>query len=479
MRIYFLLIILLSFSFTSFAQKAKIEVEIKGGANDTVFLVHHFDKKFIVDDTLKLNNQGKATIKSDTLLKEGLYALYLPSKKSIDFIIGDKQNIKIYTSKTNPRKDFKIVGSKQTEIFNEYVKLISSRSPKIRALHSKLKEARTKKQSTKAIEEEIKKVDNEVINFMNKTINDNKGTFLALFLESTAPPAKMPDFEKQVPKNVKDRKMKVWRKRYEFQRDHFINTKSLSDERILRTPTFKDKLDAYFNKVIIQVPDTVCVEIDKFVAHAKSSDRVYRYVLQFIMNNCLRSKIMGMEKAFMHVAQKYFLSNPKYWNDQKFIKKIAERAMHYRYNLIGMKAKNLTLDTPDGEKVSMHQIESEYTVLLFWEPDCGHCKTSTPKLYNEVFLNFEDKGVTFYAVYIQNKPKEWLEFIKKHSLDGWINCYDKNNITGFKLYYNVETTPVIYLLDKDKKIIAKNISVDTLKEILEERINKKKKITKS
>ncbi len=76
-----------------------------------------------------------------------------------------------------------------------------------------------------------------------------------------------------------------------------------------------------------------------------------------------------------------------------------------------------------------------------------------------------------FAVYTQGDQPKWMDYITKNELN-WINVWDPTFSSNFRNLYDIYATPVIYVLDKNKKILAKRISVDTLERILEEELKK-------
>jgi hypothetical protein len=75
--------------------------------------------------------------------------------------------------------------------------------------------------------------------------------------------------------------------------------------------------------------------------------------------------------------------------------------------------------------------------------------------------SLKSKGVEVYAVDIADDEAKWKKFIKEKNLD-WFNVHDKYHTYFFHQLYDIYSTPVIYLLDENKKIKAKRIDVDQL-----------------
>ena len=114
----------------------------------------------------------------------------------------------------------------------------------------------------------------------------------------------------------------------------------------------------------------------------------------------------------------------------------------------------------------LYSIKADYTVLVFWDIDCGHCQVEIPKLlkaYHE--LKKENKDVKVLSVYTQQEADKYQKFIKEKELD-WINVYDGAHFNNIPEKYDVYSTPVIYVLDKNKVIKAKKIGAEQLKDII-------------
>jgi thiol-disulfide isomerase/thioredoxin len=112
-------------------------------------------------------------------------------------------------------------------------------------------------------------------------------------------------------------------------------------------------------------------------------------------------------------------------------------------------------------------------LLYFWEADCGHCKKSTPKLY-EVFEKYKDQGVEVLAVHVINSiegKEKWIDFINEYELLDWTNCWSPHN-NDFRTDYNLLSFPQLFLLDEDKKIIAKGLAPEQVGEILDRLLKK-------
>jgi thiol-disulfide isomerase/thioredoxin len=118
------------------------------------------------------------------------------------------------------------------------------------------------------------------------------------------------------------------------------------------------------------------------------------------------------------------------------------------------------MDSYKGIFVSLYDIEKDFTILYFWEPDCGFCKESTPKLI-DFYEKAKNENIEIFAVCTTSDKAKWSDYIEENKLT-WINGWDPERRSHFDSYYNVQSTPMVYILDKNKKIIAKKLAVEEI-----------------
>jgi thioredoxin-related protein len=172
------------------------------------------------------------------------------------------------------------------------------------------------------------------------------------------------------------------------------------------------------------------------------------------------------------IAEDWYLNGKASWADTTLLGKMRERVEKITPNKLGALAYNMQrMQSYDDKYWNMHNVNAKYLVLIFYEPSCGHCKKEVPKLVKEYTDTLKDMGVKVFAVYTQYDKEEWHKFIneKGMDIDGWYNVWDgPYPHSNFRNYYDIYSTPLIFVLDKDKKIIAKRIGVENIKEFLEQ-----------
>jgi peroxiredoxin len=143
---------------------------------------------------------------------------------------------------------------------------------------------------------------------------------------------------------------------------------------------------------------------------------------------------------------------------------LTNRANIVRPLLLGEPAPNMILIDTTEKLTSLYSLKAKYTLVLFWDYDCGICKreiTELKKLYAENQL-----GMEVFAVSVNGDLAKWKKAINDHQMP-WINVNGTRSATpDFHDLYDIHGTPVLYLLDSDKKIVAKRIGAEQIPDLI-------------
>jgi thiol-disulfide isomerase/thioredoxin len=271
-------------------------------------------------------------------------------------------------------------------------------------------------------------------------------------------PIDIPDFP--VPIGFANPDSVRWVRNYNYNKDHFFDNIDLNDERLLRTPLLYARLDAFFSSVLIQAPDTINKEIDKLIKKCSGNHKIFQFISVYLFNHFRESEIMGQDAVMVKIADDIYLSGKADWVSKEFKDDLRKQIDLMRPNLIGKKAENLVMDSYNGIFVSLYDVEKDFTILYFWEPNCGHCQEATPKL--KVYYDKpKDYSLEVFAVCTTSDKAKWTKYIEDNKLT-WINGWDPKRSSHFDYYYNIQSTPTVYILDKNKKIIAKKLGVEEI-----------------
>ncbi len=482
-------LLMLCFSLAGFSQKNAYEIKLKvnGMKDSTCFLIDYYGKWQRYNDTAQFNSEGVVIFSGTKKKHGGIYSVYTGGKVLFEIVVNNEKVIDLETDTSDYIQHMKVNKSKENEIFLGHMKFITEKQKESEPYRKKLSSAEVSDKEKKEINQKLIDIGKDVNNYRLDIIKKYPDLFVSVIFKTMKEP-EAPKFE-EIKNDSLQRLL-----RYEYIRGHFFDDVDFADERINYTPLYHNKLDKYFKNIVYPVPDSIIKEVDIIVAKAKANDEIFKYTVHHLLSYYEQSKIMGMDAIFSHIGLNYYTHELAFWADSAQIEKVQDRARKLSPLLIGKPAINLSLlDTSGNKWVNMYKVQAEYTVLVFWDPDCGHCKKELPKLahYMDSIKNILD--IKVYSV-SSHHSEEWKKFIRDEKLD-FINVavpqevYEDQQkateyiIKGFtdlkslnyNTTYDIFTTPQIYLLDKSKKIIAKQLDTGLLKTVLDKEQDRKKK----
>ncbi|MEO5651140.1 MAG: thioredoxin-like domain-containing protein, partial [Ginsengibacter sp.] len=267
---------------------------------------------------------------------------------------------------------------------------------------------------------------------------------------------------------------------YQYYKKHYWDGITFMDDRIIRTPFFLPKVERYFREIVSPAPDSTIKDADYLLLLARSSPEMFKFLLNWLTDEYFNPKYMGQDAVFVHLFEKYHSKGVSSWLNEKQLTAISNRAYMVMSNLIGEPAANLEMVDSAGVFSPLYNINANYTVIVFWDPTCGHCRVEVPRLDSMYEAKWKKEGVKIYAVLAETHEKEkWTEFIREHHLRDWTNVYETDEQKkakeeakkpSYKQLYDVIQTPTLYLLDKDKRIIAKKLTLEQMDDVLQAKI---------
>ena len=441
-----------------------IKITVKGLESSTMILANYYGDKQYVKDTIKFDKKGTIVLKADTVLPGGVYLAVFPAlgNRYFEFIIAEPQ-FSLETDTIDMAKDLKITGSQENTLFYGDMKFLSdvkTFSDSVAKLYKAAKDPAEKEK----FRSQLQDVDKKVKEKRNGVMTAYPTLFYSKMLNAMKD-ITVPDAPKDANGKIIDSAFQ-WR----FYKTHYWDNVDLHDERLLRCPVFHNKLKTFMTQTIVQIPDSINAGGDELIDKTDKKNEVYRYIITYIFNEMANSKVMGFDASYVHFGKKYFCSGLTPWVDSTKTFKICDRVTRLEPVLVGKKAQKLILpvDSTENQWKSLYDIKAKYTIVAFWDPDCGHCKKELPVLA-DAYHSLKKKGVdveTYGAAIMEiENYKDWVEFIKKNNLD-WINVCDSKRHSNFRFEWDIQSTPQIYILDKDKVIKARRIGADQVEDYI-------------
>jgi thiol-disulfide isomerase/thioredoxin len=476
-RLCFLLLLFVSVA--TIAQTApayEIKVTFKPYKNQYIYFGHYFGKSYPIIDSALLNDKSEAVFKGNKKLQGGIYLIGYPGRTGFfEILIDNQQKFSVIADTATIRSGIKFINSPDNVLFTGYQQYMTRTGQQVAALQAQLKTVTTKKDST-ALNDQLIKLNQEIINYREGLIKKDPKNILSILLITMREPILTGKFKE--PKNKEDSLAA-----YNFYKDHYWDGVHFWDGRLAYTTLFEDKIDKYFEQLVIPHQDSVIKELDKMLGPASINEEMTRFLLVKFVNRYLNQKYMWEDAVFVHLFEKYFSQKKYSWLNERSYKTITDRAYSLMMNLLGSPAADIELPDPTEKITTLYELKGDYTIVVFWDPTCGHCKEVLPRLDSLYNAKWKAGGLKIFAVgkETDGKKKEWLDFIQQYKLQEWTHVYNSKaadkarvdaNIPGYSQLYDVQTFPTLYLLDSEKRIIAKKLTHDQLNDIWELRSKK-------
>ncbi len=459
------------------AQGYRIEVEIKGLSSDTVILGEYFTSRMIPKDTIVLDQKGRGTFEGDQAFAGGLYLIYIDPAHYFDLLLGNDQELAVRADTADLVNGLSFRESEDNRIFQEYKNYLQKKVGEREMLKSRYGSMTSEKDSLELIQQQ-KRINREMEDYMDQIEATYPNLFVSEFIGATRdpfPPESLLNGNKRHDDSI----------RYFYYREHYFDLFDPFSLRLLHTPLYEGKIMNYLNRAVSQHPDSLIAAVDYLLTGSKKDDELYRYMLITLFNHFAESKFIGMDGVYFHIAEYYYIPDAT-WSSPEFISKLRENLASNKPTLIGQTAPNVIMrripeehfamaaqdtaikrDPHIGYDFYINDIDAPYTILYFWEADCSHCQAATPVLH-EVYERLHDKGVEVICVHVINSiegKEEWVDFVNEHQLLGWINCWSPYS-NEFRKLYNLQSYPQLFILDRNKKIVAKRITPEQAEQII-------------
>jgi thiol-disulfide isomerase/thioredoxin len=429
------------------------------GMEDTVlYFGHHYGNKQYVIDTVQTDENGTAIISGSDSLPGGIYLVVMPKLGNKYFeIIGGEKSFSLTTTTDDFTNKMQVEGSLENKLMYDDLRFINPRREEISKLKEQLGKIEADSKQAEKITADIETINQEVLTWRNDLLANYPNAFYIKVLKA-AQDIDLPD----APLKEDGTPDKAFLLHYVKQ--HFFDNIDFQDERLLRTNLLGKRIDQYMNSYVPKTADSINVAIDFIVEKTRGNNEVFQYVVVTFLNQYATSDIMGMDAVFVHVVDKYYKTGEAFWLDDAGLFRITSKADNIRPTLLGKLAPPIMLQDTANIDIPLYSLTSPYTVIVFWDVDCGHCKKEMPKLV-AAYPGLKELGAEVYAVYAEEEWDKWKDWLNEQKYP-WVNVGNMKKRSNFQVQYNIDQTPMIFVIDSNKKIIAKKLGAEQLVDFL-------------
>ena len=442
--------------------KMEFSISDLNSDGESVDLIGMFvDKKFLAESAT-IQAGGKFMISGDELYPKGFYFIVLPNKSVIKLLLDNDQVFKFTASANDIDGTAILDGSQTIKLYYEDLKFkkgidktygpiarkVGSLSPQDPNFKSTYKEfLRLSKKYTDQNDYLLKKYPD---NFFTKFKVGGKNPILTF---PTTPSGDL-DVKTQV----------------QNYRNNFWDGFDFNEAGLINTPAFTNKLKRYFKELVGQNQDAIIKYTDVLMGKAGHNSEYYKVITNWIALEYEPGKtsLMDGEAVYSHIILKYFTPEKATWYDEQSVNQLRNRANEMTQSLLGKPMGDITARGFDGKIHTLSDIKAPVIIVYIYNPDCEHCETETPLLM-QFYRQWKNKGVEVFSIAANTTELEWKGFHDRFNMP-WTDIFDASNVSWYPKYF-VDVTPELYVIDRNRKIFAKNLKVGQLQTIMD-RINK-------
>lgn len=430
------------------AQKGlRIEGRIANMKPTMLVLAQYFGGQLMPIDTAILSADGRIVWEEETPIPEGMCRI-LGIGRGVDMVVSGSQQFSFEADAKDFIATIRFNNSVENTLFFNYQR--ETRKRYQRALADR-QQMGIKDDNDPRWKTRFQELNEDVKKHVDSLYKKHPQSFAIHYLKSYQEP-KLPVLP------VKQLSVKDSLYLQTYAREHFFDNTFLSDERMVYTSTFPARLDRFMKSWASLPKEELIKLVDKAVQQSKGTNELRKYMVGKFAQQFEFSPSPEWDGVYSHIVQKYVEGESNTW-DASTLQKVKEVSEIKTRLAIGTVFPSLLLTNFSGTEQPLESVKSDYTVLFFYDPGCSHCRETTPKL-TALAQQFADK-IKVYAVSLDAEEKPWKSFIEEFKTENFVNVRDTTRkIEFYKL--GVFNYPTIYLLDSEKKIVARWLNVEQL-----------------
>ncbi|TNE60287.1 MAG: redoxin domain-containing protein [Bacteroidetes bacterium] len=445
---------------TTPAATVQIRLQVDGlSTTSRVYLqAIHENKKSTLDSTYQ-NGQGEIVFQYRTALEPGYYNVLLPSETELPVLLSDDQTVTLCTQMDQPIENMAVEGSLENELLYNSLQYDGRLGERFQAEIQEIQRARQEALDQAFINQLRTRYFLERESYYATIFSKYTNSLYVKYEKARQEPAILDRILSASLLSNSDRQRMLL--------SHYWDNVDFSDARLLHTPVVYDKLWQYFNKFVPDQTDLKLEAVDILMDKVADHPAYYRFFATWLAEE-YRAPFTGNmdpDALYIHMVDHYLTYERAFWADSLQVYAWNLRSEDQRASLVGMAGQTFTAKDIAGTEHNLFDLQSPYIALFFYHADCDHCIETTPKLVQK-YQELKDQGLEVVAISMSTPEDEWKAFMEQNRMDGFVNLTDEDSNSIYKRYF-VRATPEIYLLNPDRKIIGKHLSVEDIQPVMQ------------
>lgn len=448
-----------------------VTIKVKNMAAGKGKVYQVFGSQSLPFDSLLMNSEGLIRLQRPQSYPGGMYYFVLPDNSWFSLLMDADQTFTCTTLAGAVVDNMVIEGSEDNELLFATTKWETAFNKDLQPYQQAVNAAaKNSPEYFKALEERevyLKRKED----YLAQLQREHPDAFFTKFkLQGQNPKLKYP----RLPEGGLDTLLQT-----AIYKSEYWNQYDFSDDRLVRTPVFHNKLRTWVQDLTPQNPDTVIAACEFIMSKVKPGSEHFRYAINTLGimysakhqgNSTEANKkplMMGAEKVYIHLMEKYYTIENTPWELPSRVMNLQGELKWMKASQLGATGQDLTYTNVNGQTESLYGLQAPATIVYLYSHSCDHCRQQTPMLVN-LLSQWKQKGLQVYAICIDPDAEKWKNFITTYHAESFHNFQDGNFLaTNVKKYW-VDITPEVYVLDANHKIVARDLRPDQLDPVLRE-----------
>jgi peroxiredoxin len=443
---------------TSNLESPEVKIHVNGMSPGMAQLIGTFGDQQFRMDTATINQNGDLIFKRAEPYTPGFYIVLFPDQSQLQLLIDTHQKFSVESQAGRFVQMTQVTGNPDSEMLYENLRFQESQRAHIREVSAQIKKATPDTPEFNELKAKQDLYLQKRKEHLEELYARNPKSLFAAFKKAGQNPD-IQDVRKP------DGSLDPVKQLYLYRRS-FWDSVDFSDVRLMSTPVIHNKLKRYIVELTSQsVADSIVASAVYLTDKVLDYPEYFKFFSNWVVLNydAEKTTLMDPEAVFANMAQRYFTYERAFWSDSTQIYAIQQRAHEMTASLVGKVAPDVSAKDPNGQTKSIYGLKAPYKIVYIYNPTCEHCQEQTPKLV-QFYREWKNKGVEVFGIGLDTNDQEWKGYINKVGMN-WTNVYDPTNRALYAKYY-VNKTPEIYVIGPDNKIIAKNLKVFQIAEVI-------------
>ena len=452
-KIYSIFLALSIFNITSsFAQH--ITIKISGVTEKAVLFQLEGVKTNKIDSVISSDGTYQFSLKNKN---NGFYRLQLDNKHWIDFI-NDGKDVKIKTDynrisalSADKVDNLKVIQSESNKLYFEFIKINKAYKTKTELLDIILANYPKDDNYYTTTQNKLLEIQYKYRQFVKITSQKKPKTFIARYIKS----AQLPIIDIDIP--VKEQ--------LTYFKNHSLGNIDFNDDELIHSDLFTNKSIEYLTyyrnprmpKALLE--KEFIKAVDTLLNKAKVNEFVYQQMVEYLIDGFRK---FGFEKPLDYIVDNYVIKD-NICLDLKLESSLQRRITQASVFKIGKTVPNIVSFNSKGKKIDLNKINGKKILILFYASWCPHCKEIVPEI-SRLYKKQKENNTEVLAISVDTNKTDWINFVKANKLN-WINVSDLKGWYGKAANdYYLYATPTMFLVDKNKKVLAKPSTIEELRQ---------------